>query len=84
VPRPSASSAGRREVVMLSRALCRRVTPADAARLNAVVARLYGLTATQFSRVLDTFPLVPAEERAAALRLFQEGSNGEGDTACER
>ena len=84
VPRPSASSTGRREVVMLSRALCRRVTPADAARLNAVVARLYGLTATQFSRVLETFPLVAAEERAAALRLFQEGPNGEGDTACER
>jgi hypothetical protein len=40
------------------------------ASLQAAVARLYGLDAVAFSDVLDSFPLVPAEERARALQSF--------------
>jgi hypothetical protein len=41
------------------------------AKLNAVVADLYQLTEAEFRHVLGTFPLVPLEEREAALREFQ-------------
>lgn len=44
--------------------------PADAARLQALVARLYGLTRVDFDRILETFPLVPAAEREDAARYF--------------
>ncbi len=39
----------------------------DAARLQAEVARLYGLTRDEFAHVLATFPLVGAAARDAAL-----------------
>jgi hypothetical protein len=41
------------------------------ARLNALVAGMYQLTEEEFRHVLGTFPLVPIDERAAALREFQ-------------
>jgi hypothetical protein len=40
------------------------------AELQARVARLYGLAREDFAHVLDTFPLVPAATRAAALTWF--------------
>ncbi len=39
--------------------------------LQALVARLYGLTEEDFEHVLATFPLVPAEVRARALLDFR-------------
>jgi hypothetical protein len=41
-----------------------------AARLQAEVARLYGLTHDEFAHVLSTFPLVAADEREAALASY--------------
>jgi hypothetical protein len=41
-----------------------------AARLNAQVAWLYQLTREEFQRILETFPLVPQEEREAAASAF--------------
>jgi hypothetical protein len=41
------------------------------ARLQATVARLYGLDAARYRHVLDGFPLVPADERAEALAAFE-------------
>jgi hypothetical protein len=41
------------------------------ARLNACVARLYGLSGEEFEHVLGTFPLVESEVRAAAFREFK-------------
>ncbi len=41
------------------------------ARLNAVVAVLYGLSEVQFAHVLETFPLVAGPERAAALGMYR-------------
>jgi hypothetical protein len=42
-----------------------------AARLNAAVARLYEFTSDDFRHVLDTFPLVPSEERRQCLEAFE-------------
>jgi hypothetical protein len=39
--------------------------------LQALVARLYGLDAVDFARVLETFPLVPAADRDRAARLHE-------------
>jgi methylase of polypeptide subunit release factors len=53
--------------------------PAISAELHARTARLYGLTADELCHVLDTFPLVPKEERAAVLTIWR--SLGSGDRA---
>jgi hypothetical protein len=44
-----------------------------AATLQACVAHLYKLDRCEFQHVLGTFPLIPAEERAAALAAFSDG-----------
>jgi hypothetical protein len=42
-----------------------------AARLDALVARLYQLAADEFAYVLSTFPLVDQADRDAAFREFE-------------
>jgi hypothetical protein len=72
VPRPAEDSAAFRDVAALSVRLS--AAPGDraaASRLQARVAQLYELTANEFQHVLDTFPLVPAEERVAAMEEFR-------------
>jgi hypothetical protein len=71
VPRPGREDDGFREAVRLARRLARGPDAAAAAQLQAVAARLYGLSADGFAHVLDTFPLVPDTERAAALDSFR-------------
>ena len=39
--------------------------------MHAAAARAYGLTAEEFAHVLASFPLVPADQRRAALELFE-------------
>jgi hypothetical protein len=46
------------------------------ATIQATVAHLYGLDARTFSRMLDTFPLVPARERDRALRALTRTAAG--------
>jgi hypothetical protein len=46
-------------------------SPLAHAALQALVARLYGLGAVDFARVLETFPLVPAADRDRAARLHE-------------
>jgi hypothetical protein len=62
-------------LLALSTAIAHGTTPAQAmdeyAELQAVVARLYRLSIDEFAHVLGTFPLVPAEVKAAAHRWFQ-------------
>jgi hypothetical protein len=41
-----------------------------AAGLQATAAHLYGLDREEFAHVLESFPLVGAAEREAALRAF--------------
>jgi len=42
------------------------------AEIQAIAARLYGLTPSQFEHVLSTFPLVPTLTRQAALDRFND------------
>jgi len=68
VPRPPRDSPAFATIVHLSQALAR--APQDhaaAARLQAVVAALYGCSDREYEHILDSFPLIPAAERAAAL-----------------
>jgi hypothetical protein len=46
---------------------------AAAATLQAGVAHLYKLDRCEFQHVLGTFPLIPPEQRAAALAAFGDG-----------
>jgi hypothetical protein len=59
-----------REIAALARLLAHWNDPPASARLNALVARLYGLSADEFAHILTTFPLVPVQERAAARSEF--------------
>jgi hypothetical protein len=58
------------EIAALARVLTRRHDARIFARLQAVSAALYQLSAAEFEHVLDTFALVPRETRAEALRAF--------------
>ncbi|MGH9371134.1 MAG: Eco57I restriction-modification methylase domain-containing protein, partial [Vicinamibacterales bacterium] len=70
VPRLSRSDPAFHQVARLSRSLTRRMDAEAFARMNGIVARLYGLSRDHFARALETFPLIPAAERAAALRMY--------------
>jgi hypothetical protein len=59
------------EVAALGRCLHRRRDPQAIARLNARVAKMYGLSAEEFAHVLSTFPLVPGGERELAAREYR-------------
>ncbi|MDQ3421141.1 MAG: hypothetical protein M3541_20615, partial [Acidobacteriota bacterium] len=72
VPRPPSTDPSFREISLLSRSLQRRPEQEFLARLNVLVARLYGLSGSQFERVLETFPLIPAGQRDATMRMFLE------------
>jgi hypothetical protein len=76
VPRPSVESRRFRNIAALSARLA--AAPSDgaaAARLQASVAHLYGLTSIEFQHILDTFPLIPEAERAAAMNRFMASSD---------
>jgi hypothetical protein len=72
LPIPRREQAGRwfRTIAALARRLERRDDPRLAACLNAGVAQLYTLDKPALAHVLDSFPLVPLEERAAVLHEF--------------
>ena len=59
-----------REIAALARLLSRRSDVEMWARLQAIVAGLYQLSAAELDHVLDTFPLIPANERAVVRQVF--------------
>jgi hypothetical protein len=59
------------DLAALARILARKADPGAFAQLNALVAELYQLTRAEFEHVLSTFPLVPQQEREAALQRFR-------------
>ncbi len=66
VPRPPDGSAEFRELSALARGLAAtgiESAPDAYARLNAIAAGLYGLTAEQFEHVVASFPLLPIDLR---------------------
>jgi hypothetical protein len=75
VPKPSVESRAFRNIAALSTHLAAAPDKSAGARLQAAVAHLYGLTCIEFQHVLDTFPLIPADERAAAMNRFMTSSD---------
>jgi hypothetical protein len=72
VPRPPRDSDAFHAIAGLSvRLAAEPDDPAPAAQLHAHVAQLYGLVEVEFQHVLETFPLVDAEERSKALEAFK-------------
>jgi hypothetical protein len=72
IPTAESAPAAFREIAALARVLARRDDPEAFACLNARVAELYQLSRGEFERVLETFPLIAAADREAALRCFAE------------
>jgi hypothetical protein len=70
VPRLEDGPAAFHEIATLTRRLRRRPMAGGFAQLNGLVARLYRLSADEFTYILETFPLVAPEDRALALRAF--------------
>jgi hypothetical protein len=78
VPRPGGHSPAFCELARLARSIERTGTSdIDAyARLNAIAARLYQLSTTQYEHVVSTFPLLPAAVRRACLRAYEPSALG--------
>ena len=70
IPTPTQAGADGIEIAFLAGRLAVSVDPVAIDRLNARVARLYELDELEFSRVLETFPLVERARRDAALGEF--------------
>ncbi|HEX3644424.1 MAG TPA: N-6 DNA methylase [Vicinamibacterales bacterium] len=70
IPTAEAAPAACLEIATLARLLARRRDSSALARLNARVAELYQLSGAEFGHILSTFPLMPSEERDAALQEF--------------
>ncbi|MCC7032795.1 MAG: N-6 DNA methylase [Acidobacteria bacterium] len=71
VPRPGPGSSEAREIAGLAERLSTssiEMEPESYARLNAVAARLYGLSGDEYRHIVSTFPLLPAGVRAVLLR----------------
>jgi hypothetical protein len=71
VPRPSIDSSPFLHVVASTNRVI--TTPSDSqasGRLEAAVAHLYQLSSHDFEHVLDTFPLVPIDNRRTAMEAF--------------
>jgi hypothetical protein len=72
IPTAGVAPAACREIATLARLLVRRRDVSALARLNARVAELYQLSGAEFEHILSTFPLIPRDERDAALHEFLE------------
>jgi len=60
-----------RSIALLSERLARGQSSfGRSARLQALVARLYGISAVEFRDILASFPLIPGSEREQALALL--------------
>ncbi|MBI4486368.1 MAG: N-6 DNA methylase, partial [Acidobacteria bacterium] len=70
IPRADQMPRACREIAAIARLLARRHDPKAMALLQARVAGLYQLNRAEFAHVLDTFPLIPREERALALQTY--------------
>ena len=70
VPRPRQHSPDFAELADLARALEHTGISSDThryARINAIAARLYGLSPDHYAHVVGSFPLIPQEIRAKCL-----------------
>jgi hypothetical protein len=77
VPRPSQASPAFSSLASIARSLATSGIEAgadDYVTLNAVAARLYGLSVAQYEHVIGTFPLLDARLREACLERYQQQS----------
>ena len=72
-PGPDSGGPLFREIARLARRLARPTSawPLHYARLQALAARAYECTETEFAFILETFPLVDRETRERALAAFK-------------
>ena len=73
VPRPLATSSDFERLAALSQRLARIGITDDSpdyAELNAIAARLYGLTTDHYAHILESFPLLPQSLRTACLSAY--------------
>ena len=70
IPRNEDAAAAFDEIGSISRTLSGRRDLTLEARLHALAAGLYQLTAAEFAHVLETFPLIPKEDRDRAMKEF--------------
>ena len=74
VPRPAEGSAAFEQLVVLSQALAAEdvaVGRENYARLNAIVANLYGLTVEEYQYVVGTFPLIDERIRSTSVEMLR-------------
>lgn len=86
-PRPASRSVVFREAVDLCAALSAARDPERHeayARLQALMAIVYQLTSEEFSRVLDSFPLIRPETKAASREAFGRLSLPAPPAGCHR
>ena len=74
VPRPDVRSADYQQVATLAHRLARPGHWSDVAyaRIQAVSARLYGLSSDDLRHVLDSFPLIESDIRQGVMAAFEE------------
>jgi len=87
VPRPDHDSPVFAMLVSLARSLSRTgvdAAPDQFARLNAIVANLYGLTEKQYEHVVESFPLLPLDLRSACLKAQIHHSETRNHRITER
>lgn len=73
VPRPEDQSPEFKQLVKLSRRLAATGVTEESeayAELNAIAARLYGVTADEYAHVLATFPLISSAQRDLCLATY--------------
>ena len=71
IPARDHSLSAQREIAAIARFLGKRFDRRLWAALNARVAGLYQLTPAEFRHVLDTFPLVAAEDKNTAWQMYE-------------
>ena len=76
VPRPDTDSLDFRRIVSLTDRVITTQSPRAIAEIQGSVAHLYRLSSQHFQHVLDTFPLIPADERAAAMDAYLASTPG--------
>jgi hypothetical protein len=73
VPRPAEDSAIFEQLVVLARALAADFSGGREhyARLNAIVANLYGLTVDEYQYLVGTFPLIDVRVRSMSVEMLR-------------
>ncbi len=80
MPRPATGSRPFKRLAHLARQLSVRGIEADEAgyaELNAIAARLYGVSLDQYRHIVETFPLLDQQLRSACVTAFNQHGNTE-------